>query len=341
MADFGWWARLREVRFGRLALVYAGASWAVLEATGFFIDNFGFPQWLLRAELVLLAVGLVIVVATAIMQVYRDPPEPGEDVHAPWEIDVAGLGDSVRFRRWPHLTWARTLLGGVLAFSLLFAGAALHALLSRRSTTTGSPDPQLVAIMPFRVTGDPSLSYLGEGMIDLLAAKLSGDVGPRAADPRLVLNAWRREKGSEDALPTQDEALELARRVGARYAMVGGIVGTPHGLVVNAKLLGGARLVQSITLRRGCSCVRRERRGSGWLYSPARRSWPWKRTSTGRRSTVEVVIRKRCATFSGRLRRTRASRWRAWAWLRQRIGPWGSVISGPKGWSAPGKTASG
>jgi tetratricopeptide (TPR) repeat protein len=245
MADFGWWGRLREVRFGRLALVYAGASWAVLEATGFFIDNFGFPQWLLRAELVLLAVGLVIVVATAIMQVYRNPPEPGEHLPAPWKMDVAGLGGSVRFRRWLHLTWARTLLGGFLAFSLLFAGAALHALLSRRSTTAESPDPQLVAIMPFRVTGDASLSYLGEGMIDLLAAKLSGEVGPRAADPRLVLNAWRREKGSEDALPTQDEALELARRVGARYALVGGIVGTPHGLVVNAELLGGARLVQA------------------------------------------------------------------------------------------------
>jgi hypothetical protein len=198
MATPGWWTRLRAARIGRLALVYAGASWAVLEATGFFIDNFGFPRWLLRAELVLLAIGLLIVVATAIVQAGRDQPEPGEDVPERWEIDVAGLGDSVRFRRWPHLTWARTLLGGFLAFSLLFAGAALHALLTRRSTATGGPDPQLVAIMPFRVTGDPSLSYLGEGMIDLLAAKLSGDVGPRAADPRPVLNAWRREKGSED-----------------------------------------------------------------------------------------------------------------------------------------------
>jgi serine/threonine-protein kinase len=48
-------------------------------------------------------------------------------------------------------------------------------------------DPDLVAVMPFRVTGAaPGLGYLREGMIDLVAAKLTGEGGARAADPRSV-----------------------------------------------------------------------------------------------------------------------------------------------------------
>ncbi len=54
-------------------------------------------------------------------------------------------------------------------------------------------DPRLVVVFPFRVAGaDPALSYLREGMVDLLAIKLTGEGGPRAADPRAVLSAWRR-----------------------------------------------------------------------------------------------------------------------------------------------------
>ena len=46
-------------------------------------------------------------------------------------------------------------------------------------------DPNLVAVVPFRVGGAaPELGYLREGMIDLVAARLTGEGGARAADPR-------------------------------------------------------------------------------------------------------------------------------------------------------------
>ncbi|MGD2217078.1 MAG: hypothetical protein PVJ64_09985 [Gemmatimonadales bacterium] len=44
-------SRIREARLGRVVLVYAGASWMVLEATGFIIEYFGLAPWLLSAEL--------------------------------------------------------------------------------------------------------------------------------------------------------------------------------------------------------------------------------------------------------------------------------------------------
>jgi serine/threonine-protein kinase len=108
-------------------------------------------------------------------------------------------------------------------------------------------DERVVAVLPFRVSGaDPALEYLREGMIDLLAAKLTGDGGPRAVDPRTVISAWRRRAGG-DELP-QDEALRLARGMGAGRALLGAVIGTPGRVVLSASLLsasGGRRSTEA------------------------------------------------------------------------------------------------
>jgi serine/threonine-protein kinase len=99
-------------------------------------------------------------------------------------------------------------------------------------------DPNLVAVVPFRVRGAaPALSYLREGMIDLVAARLTGEGGARAADPSSVMAAWRRAAGSEaDDLPGP-AVLELARRLGAAQVLLGGVVGTPNHVALTASLL--------------------------------------------------------------------------------------------------------
>ena len=82
-------------------------------------------------------------------------------------------------------------------------------------------------------------------MIDLVAARLTGEGGARAADPSSVMAAWRQAAGSEaDDLPER-VALGLARRLGAGQLLLGGVVGTPDHLALNASLLpvagGGPR----------------------------------------------------------------------------------------------------
>ena len=107
-------------------------------------------------------------------------------------------------------------------------------------------DPNLVAVVPFRVRGAaPALSYLREGMIDLVAARLTGEGGARAADPSSVMTAWRRAAGSEsDDLPER-AAVGLAQRLGAGQLLLGGVVGTPDHVALNASLIpvpgGGPR----------------------------------------------------------------------------------------------------
>jgi len=107
----------------------------------------------------------------------------------------------------------------------------------------------LVAIAPFRLAGaDPSLAYLREGMVDLLAAKLGGEDLPRAMDPRAVLSAWRSAAGRDDADLTPEDALLLTGRLGARRLVLGGVVGRANRLAISASLRvvpGGRELARA------------------------------------------------------------------------------------------------
>ena len=82
--------------------------------------------------------------------------------------------------------------GGVVALVL----ALSVAWLSNREKPA-KVDRGVIAIAPFRVSGaDSSLAYLREGMVDLLAAKLSGTSDLRPADPRTLLSKWARAEWS-------------------------------------------------------------------------------------------------------------------------------------------------
>jgi eukaryotic-like serine/threonine-protein kinase len=107
--------------------------------------------------------------------------------------------------------------------------------LRQRSLTEGRVDPSLVAVLPFRVTGaDSSLSYLREGMLDLLAVKLTGEGGPRAVDPRAVLNQLRGVSASSANEIAPDLVVRVARGVGAGRLVDGSVVGTPSHLILTA-----------------------------------------------------------------------------------------------------------
>jgi tetratricopeptide (TPR) repeat protein/predicted Ser/Thr protein kinase len=99
-------------------------------------------------------------------------------------------------------------------------------------------DPNLVVVVPFRVRGAaPALGYLREGMIDLVAARLTGEGGARAADPSSVMTAWRRAAGSEAEDLPERTVVGLAQRLGAGQLLVGGVVGTPDHVALSASLL--------------------------------------------------------------------------------------------------------
>jgi tetratricopeptide (TPR) repeat protein len=140
----------------------------------------------------------------------------------------------------------------IIAFAGALAVAALvaaGAYLATRApgAPVGSPpaDSLAVVVLPFRVRGDPSIEFLREGMVDLLAAKLTGEGGLRATDPRASYRAWRSvASGDDDALP-RDSAIALARRLGAGNVLLGDVVGTASSIVVSASVVSTSGTVVS------------------------------------------------------------------------------------------------
>ena len=127
----------------------------------------------------------------------------------------------------------RVAMAAGIAVAVIAAALALN----RWSTPAITPDTSLVAVVPFRIaSSDSSLAYLHEGLVDLFAAKLNGEAGPKSVDPRAVMRLWKASAEGRSDLP-EGEVLRLARRVGAGRLLTGSIVGTAERLILSAAVV--------------------------------------------------------------------------------------------------------
>lgn len=229
-----------------VVFAYLVASWIVVQLTGALIESFGLPDWLAPVALALLLVGLVIVTATAWVQTRSRPTGP--EAPGAWDLALGDAGRSLARGRLPHLTWSRAIAGGAFAFLLLFGLAGLYVVIQDRgrSFTPGEAVAEDaapgLAVLPFSVQG-AGLDEWREGMVDLLSTNLDGAGGLRAIDSRTVLARWREVAGTED--PDLDTALEVGRRAGARYALLGSVVSIGDGVRLSADVYdvdGGRKL---------------------------------------------------------------------------------------------------
>ena len=138
---------------------------------------------------------------------------------------------SVRRRR----SARRAVAAMVVVAVALVAGAVEY---SRHAQARPAINENLVAVAPFRVvSGDPSLRYLREGMLDLLSAKLTGNAGPQSADPRSLLTAWRRAAGADSADLPRARALDVAETLGAGQLLIGDVTGDSSRITLHAILV--------------------------------------------------------------------------------------------------------
>src|SRR5439155_27100716 len=106
------------------------------------------------------------------------------------------------------------VVAALAAIVTVITGAVVAFVWQPHRSVNEPTDARLVAVFPFRVAGaDPELGYLREGIVDLLAVKLTGEGGPRALDPRAVLSNWRR------ALPSSTEDLSPGAAVGVAHRL--------------------------------------------------------------------------------------------------------------------------
>ena len=117
---------------------------------------------------------------------------------------------------------------------IVLAGAGWELLRDKRAT--GDLNPDVIAVLPFRV-GGPAIAYLRESMLDLLNARLNGETGPRTLEPRTTLSAWRRAVGRETDDLSEDASRRLAARLGAGRVLLGSAIATPTELTLSGTLM--------------------------------------------------------------------------------------------------------
>jgi TolB-like protein len=244
------WERMKRARIVQVLAVYLGTSWVVLQFADILVDALTLPSWVMPVALLLLLIGLVVIVATALVQSLPSTTarEEAGELPTDWQIAPREALRSVLAGRLPHLTWGRAIAGGVVMLSLLFGGAGMYVGLTGGTMRVG-PSPASaseaadgIAVVPFEVRGQ-DLDIWREGMMDLLSSGLDGVGGFRAIDSRTLMARWQEQIG--DGRPDLDATLRVARAVGARFALVGSVVGlgTDVRLVANVYDLDTGREV--------------------------------------------------------------------------------------------------
>lgn len=243
--------------------IYAAGAWVGYEVIVSLTEGLGLPEWFPPFAVVLFIIGLPVVVATAFVQQGLHPGSAGASIEGEGEAvgaaeasptavaAGAGGGRAGRSTRGggtapeegsPELrrlfTWRNAILGGMAAFSLWGLIAAAWLVVEWRSEPAAAtesaraPEEEAVAVLPFRVVGSDSL--LGEGMVEMLSANLETAAGIRKVDPWAIMSAWRQVVGEDHDPSGAEQALEVARRLGATWAMTGSVVGRGPGVRISA-----------------------------------------------------------------------------------------------------------
>ncbi|HJU72257.1 MAG TPA: BTAD domain-containing putative transcriptional regulator, partial [Gemmatimonadaceae bacterium] len=152
--------------------------------------------------------------------------------------EVGGVpsgGSGTPFLR--RVVWGRR--GAMVAAGIALVAAVVAGLASLTREPSSVPVRRdLIAVAPFRVSGaDPSLAFLGEGLVDLLTTKLTDAGTTQPVDAGSLISAWHAAGITRNSGASRDVALGIARRLGAAQLLVGSVVGAPAHIVISASLL--------------------------------------------------------------------------------------------------------
>lgn len=207
-------AELKRRKVFRVAGAYLVAAWLVLQVTSTMVPALELPSWALKLVAVLAILGFPF----ALVLGYIFDLTPGG-------VERTRGSASFRFPLRAALAGTVIVMMGVVGF-----------LVARRHLNAAGIDPNSVVVLPFRVTGNAELAAMGEGMVDLIAPKLTGDGGPRAVDSRTTLSAWRRAVNAEGEDITPKDAIKLARKLKASQVILGEVIAAPGAIALNARV---------------------------------------------------------------------------------------------------------
>ena len=214
-------SELRRRNVFRMALLYLGAAWLIMQVVDLLIDRGPLPESVGPITLTVLAIGFPI--ALIISWFYEITPE-GISLDADEESAESATGFTGR-----HVDF--------IAISLLSAAVILFAWHTWwPSTLTGksiAPDGAIesIAVLPLQnLSNDPAQKYFVEGMQDALITRLS-----RMTELRVISKTSTfRYETTEKSIP------EIARELNVDVLIEGSVLRDANRVRITAQLIRGA-----------------------------------------------------------------------------------------------------
>jgi TolB-like protein len=252
------WSELKRRRVYRVAVVYAAAAFAVWQAADILVPVLGLPEWIM----LLVVIGPIVTFPFAMVLAWAfditpdgiiatgragSTSEPGDRDGGPDATDhaPADTGDRIVVA-FSSRALKRAAAGFVILFALVGGGWWAVAVRDRAPSGPSLSEVSL-AVFPFTVRGSEHLTYLREGVADLLSRNLGGATGLQPLDPSLMLSFTA---GQEPGDP--ESAGGIARRVGAGRFVTGTVNGTGARVRIDASLFSvrdSVHLVASRTVQ--------------------------------------------------------------------------------------------
>jgi TolB-like protein/tetratricopeptide (TPR) repeat protein len=215
--------RLAERRLFQTAAVYAGGAWLLLEATDFFVDNYGLAPRLLDIAVLLIVLGFP---AALIIAWYHG--EKGRQQVAKTEASLL-------------LTLAVLAAIGTYRISVgeeVGANRGGSQPAAESAVAAAELGEFSVAVLPFvNSTGQDSLDWLGPGLSDMLTSSLARTGDLKVVSPQRLFELLREAGRKETERIPDDVAMNIASASGARRMVRGSIHGQPGDLAVEAQLI--------------------------------------------------------------------------------------------------------
>jgi tRNA A-37 threonylcarbamoyl transferase component Bud32 len=143
-----------------------------------------------------------------------------------------------------HSTRRRTGVSAGVVVAISALGLLSWAAFGGRDPAPPGPAPSVLAVLPFESSG-VGIDEFGDGMVDLLSAKLDGMGEIVIVPPRSVHYRWRTEV-SEQGVAFAG-SLDLARGLGAGLALTGSVVSTGPDVWLRAQItsVDGIRMAEA------------------------------------------------------------------------------------------------
>jgi class 3 adenylate cyclase/tetratricopeptide (TPR) repeat protein len=232
--------------------LYTIASLLVVGMVRLLILQLGLPDWFLPGALALLAIGLPIILTTAIVQASRGAAatadtrgsparQPGPQRSSVLSPAPGRASDGPGGRHW--LTWRRAIGGGVLAFA--FWGLLAAAYMITRELGVG-PAASLVAagvldprerILIAEFDNHTRDSLLGVTLTEALRVDLAQSSLVTVVPPEYVRDALARMEKPAGAPLDAALAREVAQREGIKAVLTGDVGAAGSGYLLSAQLL--------------------------------------------------------------------------------------------------------